>query len=88
MGGIIIAITLIIMMIVLSSSYKQLIPLSIVIVGFGVVGFIDDFKKLVLRDTKGLKPAYKILRIACNFSSVCTISNKNRDWNRNFNSRV
>lgn len=85
MGGIIIAITLIILVIILSSVYKQLIPLSIVIIGFGVVGFVDDFKKLVLRDTKGLKPAYKILRTPCNFSNICTLFNKSWNRNRDFN---
>ena len=30
-------------------------------VGFGIVGFIDDFKKLVLHNTKGLKPSAKML---------------------------
>ena len=29
--------------------------------GFGIVGFIDDFKKLVLKNTKGLKPSYKMI---------------------------
>ena len=44
-----------------SSVAKNLIPIAAVSIGFGLVGFIDDFKKLVLRDTKGLKPAYKML---------------------------
>jgi phospho-N-acetylmuramoyl-pentapeptide-transferase len=30
-------------------------------IGFGLVGFVDDFKKLVLRDTTGLKPSNKML---------------------------
>lgn len=81
MGGIIIAITLAILMIILCGTYKQLIPLSIIIIGFGVVGFIDDFKKLVLRDTEGLKPAHKMLRTSCNFSSICIISNICRNRN-------
>ena len=32
-----------------------------VAVGFGLIGFIDDFKKLVLKNTEGLKPSYKML---------------------------
>ena len=28
--------------------------------GFGVIGFIDDFKKLVLKNTKGLRPSAKM----------------------------
>ena len=33
----------------------------ILTLGFGVIGFIDDFKKLVLKNTDGLKPKYKML---------------------------
>ena len=29
--------------------------------GFGLIGFIDDFKKLVLKNTKGLSPSLKML---------------------------
>ena len=75
MGGIIIAITLIILSGILYNSNKQLLPLSLIIIGFGAVGFIDDFKKLVIKDTEGLRPAYKILRITCCISNICFISN-------------
>ena len=40
---------------------NRLIPMLILTIGFGVIGFIDDFKKLVLKNTKGLKPIYKML---------------------------
>ena len=39
---------------------KNLLVLAITTVGFGIIGFIDDFKKVVLGNTKGLKPAYKM----------------------------
>jgi len=39
----------------------RIFPLVLMALGFGIVGFIDDFKKVVLRDTKGLRPAYKML---------------------------
>lgn len=40
---------------------KNLIPMLCLTIGFGVIGFIDDFKKLVLHNTKGLKPSHKML---------------------------
>ena len=40
---------------------RNILPLLFITIGFGIIGFIDDFKKLVLRDTQGLKPAYKML---------------------------
>ncbi len=38
-----------------------LIPLGIASIGLGLVGFTDDVKKLVFKDTKGLKPSLKML---------------------------
>ena len=69
MGGVIIAITLIITSLFLYFyEYKQsepevaskIIPLVFVSLGFGFVGFTDDFKKLRYKNTKGLKPLYKM----------------------------
>ena len=39
----------------------KILPLVFIALGFGTVGLVDDFKKVVLKDTKGLKPAYKML---------------------------
>ena len=70
MGGIIMMITMIIVVtgiyVFLSiqserETANRLIPMLILTMGFGVIGFIDDFKKLVLKNTKGLKPSYKML---------------------------
>lgn len=75
MGGIIIAITLVIASVLLYNSNKELLPIVAIVIGFGIVGFVDDFKKLVLKDTEGLKPTYKILRITYNFCNICIIFN-------------
>ena len=40
---------------------QNMIPLVFITIGFGLVGFVDDFKKLVLKNTKGLKPMYKMI---------------------------
>lgn len=69
MGGVIILLSIIISAIVAFIYYsnkdtqilKNMIPLLIIAVGTGLIGFIDDFKKLILKDTKGLKPSYKML---------------------------
>ena len=70
MGGIIMIIAMILVItgayIILNIQGKndianRLIPLLILTIGFGIIGFIDDFKKLVLKNTKGLKPSYKML---------------------------
>ena len=70
MGGIIMIITMIIMVtgvdvyFVLKGQNEianKLFPILLLTIGFGLIGFIDDFKKLVLKNTEGLKPAYKML---------------------------
>ena len=54
-----------------SSVAKNLIPIAAVSIGFGLVGFIDDFKKMVLKNTDGLKPTYKMLGLLV--ISVCFV---------------
>ena len=70
MGGIILIITLCIVIAMTYFYYvkkeqmdiaKQLIPMLIMSVMFGIVGLVDDFKKLVLKNTTGLKPSLKML---------------------------
>lgn len=39
----------------------KMISMLLITIGFGTIGFIDDFKKLVLRNTDGLKPSYKMI---------------------------
>lgn len=70
MGGIIMIITMILLVIGVyvflsikenNDIANKLVPMLILTLGFGVIGFIDDFKKLVLKNTEGLKPSYKML---------------------------
>lgn len=61
MGGIIMLITIMLMCIFNYSKYKEIMPLVLYIISVGIVGFIDDFIKLVLKNPKGLKPSYKML---------------------------
>ena len=70
MGGIIIIITMILVVIgtytYLSINGEpdlahKLLPIFLLTIGFGLIGFIDDFKKLVLKNTEGLKPSYKMI---------------------------
>lgn len=52
---------------------KTLLPLLFVTVGFGFVGLVDDLKKLISRDTKGLSPKAKmfgLLIIAVAYSLI------------------
>jgi len=58
----------------------NILALLLTAIGFGLIGFIDDFKKLVLKNTKGLKPAYKmigLLIISVSFVMYLTYVSKN-----------
>ena len=48
---------------------KRLFPLLLINIGFGIIGFVDDYKKLILKNTKGLKPSSKMLGLLV--ISVC-----------------
>ncbi len=61
MGGIIMMAVIIVILGINSISYKILVLPLVAIIGFGIVGFVDDYKKLVLKNTKGLSPMKKIL---------------------------
>ena len=39
---------------------KTVIALLLAAVGFGIVGFVDDYKKVVLKNTDGLNPKLKM----------------------------
>ena len=68
-GGIIIMLGIIIVTVGAYIYYKlrnpelaqNLLPILGLTIGFGIIGFIDDFKKLVLKNTKGLSPSLKML---------------------------
>ena len=40
---------------------QNLLPMLCLTISFGIIGFIDDFKKLVFQNTEGLKPKNKML---------------------------
>lgn len=70
MGGIIIILAMVISVIGVYIYLKvngqtdlaqKLLPMLLLTIGFGAIGFIDDYKKLVLKNTEGLKPSYKML---------------------------
>ena len=69
MGGIIMIIVLIVVGIFLYIDFSKdqqdvanaILPLIGVSVGFGLIGFIDDSKKLFFKNTKGLSPRAKML---------------------------
>lgn len=67
MGGIVMIIVLAIFLITFCilninnfEEIKTILAVGLTSIGFGVVGFIDDFKKVVLKNTEGLNPKLKM----------------------------
>lgn len=61
MGGLIFLISVIVTSCIYVKDYPQIIPILFVTVGFGVIGFLDDYIKIVLKRSEGLTPSQKML---------------------------
>lgn len=61
MGGIIFILTALIMSLIILPKNLETSILIISMLGFGAIGFIDDFRKLVLRQSEGLNPKQKLI---------------------------
>ena len=61
MGGLIILTSIIITSVFYIPSYPRIIPVLFMTVGFGVVGFLDDYIKIVMKRSEGLNPIQKLI---------------------------
>lgn len=60
MGGLIILTSIIITSLFYVKDYPKIIPVLFVTVGFGIVGFLDDYIKIVMKRSEGLTPVQKM----------------------------
>ena len=61
MGGIIFLVSVIVTSCFYMKDYPQIIPILFVTVGYGVIGFLDDYIKVVLKRSEGLTPSQKMI---------------------------
>lgn len=61
MGGFIFLIPFTIIGIFYSMNHKEVIPVLIMTIGFGIIGFLDDYIKVVRKHNEGLLPWQKLL---------------------------
>ena len=61
MGGVIFLVSIIITSLFYVKDYPKIIPVLLITIGFGIIGFIDDYLKVVLRRSDGLLPKQKML---------------------------
>ena len=60
MGGIIFLLSTVITSIFFVKDYPKIIPVLFLTLGFGVIGFLDDYLKVVLKRSDGLMPGQKM----------------------------
>ena len=61
MGGVIFLLPVVVIGIFYGASHKEVIPVLILTIGFGIIGFIDDYIKVVRKHNLGLRAWQKIL---------------------------
>lgn len=61
MGGLMILASIIITSLFYVKDYPRIIPILFMTVGFGVIGFLDDYLKVVFRRSDGLLPWQKMI---------------------------
>lgn len=60
MGGVIILLSVVITSVFYIGDYPKIIPILFVTLGFGMIGFLDDYLKVVMRRSDGLYPKQKM----------------------------
>ena len=61
MGGLIILISIVVTSLFYIGRFPRMIPVLFLVLGFGIIGFLDDYLKVVMRRSDGLYPKQKML---------------------------
>lgn len=59
MGGLIFLLSTVVTSLLYVKDYPKIIPILFLTLGFGIIGFLDDYLKVVLRRSDGLMPSQK-----------------------------
>ena len=60
MGGLVILAGMVMVSLLYIPEYEEIIPILFVTLGFGLIGFLDDYIKVVMKRSMGLKPWQKM----------------------------
>lgn len=61
MGGLIFIFSILIVSLIYMKKYPDILPILFVTLGFGLIGFLDDYIKVVMKRSLGLTPLQKML---------------------------
>ncbi len=60
MGGLVILVSILLTSLIYIRRYPDIIPVLFMTLGFGIIGFLDDYIKVVMKRSLGLKPLQKM----------------------------
>lgn len=60
MGGILILVSVAVTTVLYAREYPKIVPVFYLTLGFGLIGFLDDYIKVVRRNSEGLRPLQKM----------------------------
>lgn len=60
MGGLVILVSILLTSLIYIRRYTDIIPVLFMTLGFGIIGFLDDYIKVVMKRSLGLKPLQKM----------------------------
>ena len=60
MGGVMILLAVVITSVIYIGRYPKIIPILFLTLGFGLIGFLDDYLKVVMKRSDGLYPKQKM----------------------------
>ncbi len=61
MGGLVILVSILLTSLIYVGRYREIIPVLFMTLGFGIIGFLDDYIKVVMKRSMGLNPLQKML---------------------------
>ncbi len=61
MGGLVILVSILLTSLIYIGRYHEILPVLFMTLGFGIIGFLDDYIKVVMKRSLGLKPLQKML---------------------------
>ena len=61
MGGLVFLTAVVITSLLYIRDYPRIIPVLFMTVGFGIIGFLDDYIKIVMKRSEGLNPVQKLI---------------------------
>ncbi|MEY8426428.1 phospho-N-acetylmuramoyl-pentapeptide-transferase [Lachnospiraceae bacterium 46-15] len=65
MGGLIILMVIVVTSLLFIRQYPNIVPVLFLTVGFGIIGFLDDYLKVVMKRSDGLYPMQKMAGQIC-----------------------